>query len=117
MKIKLIDQTGSNITYEFDFGDDTPSMKTAASEVTHTFKQSSDSSRNMVITASNPTSSVVKVHTVKFLPRIRELKIGNSGPVKVGKVVEYNVTVQQKGILWHLKLSDLDICLQLLIFV
>ena len=97
LRFLISEQTGSNITYSIDFGDESPKQETTASTVTHTFAQTTENSKKLVVVASNPTSTVKKEYTLKFLPRITGLKIGNDGPVKVGKILNYNVTVEQKG--------------------
>ena len=96
LRLTLSKQGGSNITNTFVFGDGSD-IETSDVTVTHTYAQTSESTKKLIITASNPTSSVRKEYTLKFLPRITGLKIGNNGPVKVGKPMSYNVTVEQKG--------------------
>lgn len=98
LKFTLSGQTGSNITNTFQFGDGSP-VVTEGDEATYTFSQTpGENSKTITITASNPTSTVKKTYLLKFLPRITGLSVGNSGPVKVGKPLTFNVTVQEKGI-------------------
>ena len=98
LKLTISEQTGSNITNSFEFGDDTPKKATTDNDVIHTYKQTSGDSKKLIVTCSNPTSVVKKEYTLRFLPRITGLKIGNDGPVKVGKTMNYNVTVVEKGL-------------------
>ncbi|XP_065066412.1 uncharacterized protein LOC135692255 [Rhopilema esculentum] len=98
LKFVVSGQTGSNVTYHFDFDEEnSKGATTSLPETTHTFQQSPVDQKTIKITVSNPTSTRTQLFPLKFLPRITGLKIGNSGPIKVGKEVSINVTVAQKG--------------------
>lgn len=96
LKFFISEQGGSNITYEFDFGEG-QKESTELLEMTHTFEQGAVNSQKIKVKAFNPTSFTIKEFELKFMPRISGLKIGNDGPKKMGVPITYNVTVQEKG--------------------
>ena len=119
LKFVVSGQRGSNVTYHFDFDEEnSKGTTTSLPETTHIFQQSPVDQKTVKITVSNPTSTRTQLFPLKFLPRITGLKIGNNGPIKMGKEVSINVTVVQKGKQLHSLANDnnrnrkLSFCIQ-----
>ena len=100
----ISEQLGSNVTYDIDFGDEVisglprPIMSTKLTSSTHTFQPAKENSRILTFKASNAVSKRIKDVTLKFMPRISGIVVGNSGPAKTGIQMTFNLTVQEKGL-------------------
>ncbi len=107
LKFTMEKQTGSNITYDVDFGEKTTTSTsrrrrrraiTQLNEIIHTYANSKENSKIVTFRAFNPVSQVVVKFKLTFMPRISGMKVESDGPVKTGKPLNLNLTVAEIGL-------------------